>query len=40
MCEQIHVVDLSRMSRRLGTVDADRMAEIDKALMANLDLIA
>lgn len=38
MCEQVRVIDKSRIIRALGQLDAARLAEFDNALRATMDL--
>jgi mRNA interferase MazF len=38
LCEQIRVIDVSRLMARLGQLTAPRMQEIDNALKAILEL--
>lgn len=38
MCEQVHTVDVSRLAKRLSTVSAHHMVEIDAALTFSLSI--
>ncbi len=39
LCEQIRVIDKGRLRTLMGTLEADRMDEVDQALKVILDLL-